>query len=94
MAIVAVCWMVFSIVMLAFPTAPGPTADEMNYMIVVFGGWITLCLVYYYSPVYGGVHWFRGPQTTLGRAGRCRSLSEETGISNANAMDDKQCICV
>lgn len=87
-AIVAVCWMVFSVVMLAFPTAPGPTANEMNYMIVVFGGWIVLCLVYYYFPVYGGVHWFRGPQMTLGRGGRRRSLSEET--VKANAMDDKQ----
>lgn len=92
MAIVAVCWMVFSAVMLAFPTAPGPTAEEMNYMIVVFGGWIVLCLVYYYFPVYGGVHWFRGPQTTLGRAEQHRSLSEETG--DANAMDDKRCIRV
>lgn len=56
-AVVAVCWMVFSVVMLAFPTAPGPTANEMNYMIVVFGGWIALCLAYYYFPVYGGVQW-------------------------------------
>ncbi|KAH9855702.1 APC amino acid permease [Lenzites betulinus] len=64
-AIVAVCWMVFSVIMLAFPTAPGPTAEEMNYMIVVFVGWITLCLVYYYFPVYGGVHWFNGPRTTV-----------------------------
>ena len=33
----------------------------MNYTIVVLGAWIALCLVYYYLPVYGGVHWFRGP---------------------------------
>ncbi|OJT12376.1 hypothetical protein TRAPUB_11078 [Trametes pubescens] len=88
-AIVVVCWMVFSVVMLAFPTAPGPTADKMNYMIVVFGGWIALCLVYYYFPVYGGVHWFNGPQTTVGRAGRRRSPSEETA-GDANAVEDKQ----
>ncbi|KAH9849640.1 amino acid permease-domain-containing protein [Lenzites betulinus] len=64
-ATVAVCWMVFSVIMLVFPTAPGPTAEEMNYMIVVLVGWITLCLVYYYFPVYGGVHWFNGPRTTV-----------------------------
>lgn len=90
-AVVAVCWMVFSVVMLAFPTAPGPTANEMNYMIVVFGGWIALCLVYYYFPVYGGVQWFNGPQTTLGHAGR--APSEET-TGSANAMDDKQTVQV
>ncbi|KAI0646185.1 APC amino acid permease [Trametes meyenii] len=67
-ALVAVCWMVFSIIILAFPTAPGPTAGGMNYMIVVFVGWITLCLVYYYLPVYGGACWFNGPQNTLGKA--------------------------
>lgn len=57
--------MAFSVVILAFPTAPGPTADGMNYMIVVFGGWIALCLVYYHLPVYGGACWFNGPQVTL-----------------------------
>ena len=58
---IAVAWMVFSIVILVFPSSPGPTGAEMNYTIVVLGAWIALCLVYYYFPVYGGVHWFRGP---------------------------------
>ncbi|EIW55875.1 APC amino acid permease [Trametes versicolor FP-101664 SS1] len=89
-AVVAVCWMIFSVVMLAFPTAPGPTANEMNYMIVVFGGWIALCLVYYYFPVYRGAQWFNGPQTTLGHAGL--APSETTG--STNAMDDKQTVQV
>jgi len=60
-AMVAVAWMIFSIVILIFPTSPDPTAPEMNYTVVVLGGWIALCLVYYFLPVYGGVHWFRGP---------------------------------
>lgn len=81
-AIVVVCWMVFSVVMLAFPTAPGPTADEMNYMIVVFGGWITLCLVYFYLPVCGGVHWFNGPQTTLGHAGTTQEIRSQSASSD------------
>ncbi|KAI8986825.1 APC amino acid permease [Trametes punicea] len=70
-AVVAVTWMIFSIVILAFPASPGATAGGMNYMIVVYGGWIALCLIYYYFPAYGGAHWFNGPQTTLeGPAGR------------------------
>ncbi|KAI0360810.1 APC amino acid permease [Trametes cingulata] len=69
-AVIAVAWMIFSILILAFPTAPGPTADGMNYMIVVFGGWIILCLIYYHIPVYGGACWFNGPQMTLEEADR------------------------
>ncbi|PCH39627.1 APC amino acid permease [Wolfiporia cocos MD-104 SS10] len=60
-AMIAVAWMVFSVIILVFPTSPGPTPADMNYTIVVLGGWIVLCLIYYYLPVYGGVHWFRGP---------------------------------
>ena len=68
MAIVAVAWMAFSVVILAFPTAPAPDAQGMNYMIVVIGGWIVLCLVYYHVPVYGGACWFDGPQVTVEHA--------------------------
>lgn len=53
--------MIFSIVILAFPANPAPEAETMNYTSAVFGGWISLCLAYYYMPVYGGVHWFKGP---------------------------------
>ena len=65
--------MVFSFVILAFPTAPGPDADGMNYMIVVIGGWIVLCLMYYYLPVYGGACFFDGPQVTVEDDARPRS---------------------
>ncbi|KAH9896735.1 APC amino acid permease [Cubamyces lactineus] len=63
--IVALMWMAFAMVILAFPARPGPTAKSMNYMVVVYCGWIGLCLIYYYFPVYGGARWFRGPQKTL-----------------------------
>lgn len=33
----------------------------MNYTVVVFGGVMTLSLIWYYFPIYGGVHWFTGP---------------------------------
>ncbi|PSR83469.1 hypothetical protein PHLCEN_2v5741 [Hermanssonia centrifuga] len=44
-----------------FPSAPNATGQSMNYAVVVGGGWIILCLIYYYFPRYGGRYWFRGP---------------------------------
>ena len=32
---------------------------------VVLGGVMVLSLVWYYFPVYGGVHWFTGPIPTV-----------------------------
>ncbi len=80
-AIVAVAWMVFSVTILAFPTAPAPNAQGMNYMVVVIGGWIILCLVYYHIPVYGGACWFNGPLVTIEEA-------ERTGIVRAQDEPD------
>lgn len=54
-------WTAFVILIMMFPTSVDPTAQQMNYTVAVFGGWILLCIVYYYLPVYGGVHWFKGP---------------------------------
>ena len=70
--------MAFCIVVMAFPTAPGPDANGMNYMVVVYGGWIGLCLVYYYFPVYGGACRYNGLRITL----------EETGGFEAAGTDE------
>lgn len=51
-----------------FPSSPGPTAKDMNYTVVVGGGWILLCVIYYWIPVYGGACWFRGPIGNLGHS--------------------------
>ncbi|KAI0075968.1 APC amino acid permease [Panus rudis PR-1116 ss-1] len=64
-AFIALAWMLFSVVVLSFPTTPTPTAQDMNYTVVVYGGWIVLCLIYYYLPVYGGKHWFTGPRANI-----------------------------
>ena len=53
--------MAFSIIILIFPTTPAPTGTDMNYTVVVLGGWLLLCVAYYYFPKYGGVYWFTGP---------------------------------
>lgn len=40
---------------------------------------LILSLVWYYFPVYGGVHWFTGPLTTIEKtAANSRRESEDT----------------
>lgn len=67
-AFVAVVFMIFNTVITLFPTTPQTSALTMNYTVVVLGGVLLLALAYYYCPVYGGVHWFRGPIANVGVA--------------------------
>jgi hypothetical protein len=60
-AATAVSWMLFMIVIFFFPATPQITAQEMNYTVVVLGGFMSIAVGWYYFPVYGGVHWFNGP---------------------------------
>ncbi|KAG0693916.1 amino acid/polyamine transporter I [Suillus ampliporus] len=64
-AVIAVTWMVFMIIVFFFPSTPQTTAQEMNYTVVVLGGYMFLAVSWYYCPVYGGVHWFNGPISNL-----------------------------
>ena len=59
--------MSFMTIVVMFPTTPNPAASTMNYTVVVLGGVLILALVYFYLPVYGGVHWFQGPVRTVSR---------------------------
>ncbi|KAK0433997.1 amino acid/polyamine transporter I [Armillaria borealis] len=61
-ASVASVFMIFMIVVLFFPTTPGPVAQDMNYSSVVVGGTIILASMYYFV---SGQFWFTGPVTTL-----------------------------
>lgn len=60
-AATAVAWMLFAVVVFLFPANPNPTASDMNYTVAVLGAVALGSLLYYYCPVYGGVHWFKGP---------------------------------
>lgn len=60
-AIIAVAFMMFMNVVFFFPTTPQTDVTDMNYTVVVLGGVLILSLMWYYCPVYGGVHWFTGP---------------------------------
>ncbi|KAH9973550.1 APC amino acid permease [Lactifluus volemus] len=64
-AIVSVIWMIFTSIVFLFPTTSSTSAQDMNYTVVVIGGVLILSLVWYYFPVYGGVHWFEGPVPTV-----------------------------
>ncbi|EIW75540.1 APC amino acid permease [Coniophora puteana RWD-64-598 SS2] len=70
---VALAFMVFMIIIFLFPASPNINAGEMNYAVVVLGGTFTLVVVGYYFPVYGGVHWFRGPVSNIGVDGEADS---------------------
>ncbi|KAJ3845790.1 hypothetical protein EV368DRAFT_70433, partial [Lentinula lateritia] len=61
----AVLFMLFMSVILLFPAEPnlsGPAT--MNYTVLVMGGVMLFSTAYYFFPVYGGVHWLKGPVVT------------------------------
>ncbi|KAG2154404.1 amino acid/polyamine transporter I [Suillus bovinus] len=60
-SVIAVTWMIFVILVFFFPATPQTTLQQMNYTVVVLGGFMFLAIFWYYCPVYGGVHWFNGP---------------------------------
>ncbi|KAJ7145402.1 amino acid/polyamine transporter I [Mycena crocata] len=64
-AIVAVTWMLFMSIVLLFPSVPQVTATDINYSVVVVGGFLILSITYYYFPGYGGKTWFKGPIRNL-----------------------------
>ncbi|KIJ60463.1 hypothetical protein HYDPIDRAFT_98646 [Hydnomerulius pinastri MD-312] len=65
-AIISVSFMAFMNIVFFFPTTPQASTDTMNYTVVVLGGVLILSIVWYYFPVYGGVHWFTGPVANVG----------------------------
>lgn len=58
--------MTFTSIVFFFPTTMKTSASDMNYTVIVLGGWFILSIVWYYFPIYGGVHWFEGPRPTVG----------------------------
>ncbi|PPQ75687.1 hypothetical protein CVT26_001521, partial [Gymnopilus dilepis] len=87
-AIIAVTFMTFFIVVFLFPADPNPGAGNMNYTVVVLGGALVLSIIYYFFPKYGGRHWFTGPVRTLEaeEAASSRRTSGDTGEKEPRAM--------
>lgn len=69
-SIIAVSFMTFMTIVFFFPTTPNLSGMTMNYTVVVLGGVLALSLMWYYLPVYGGVHWFTGPVLNIDREDR------------------------
>ncbi|KAH8114116.1 amino acid transporter [Phellopilus nigrolimitatus] len=83
-ATVAVSWMTFMSVVFLFPLEPSATANEMNYSVVVFMGVLFFSLTYYFFPVYGGIHWFKGPAGVL----RQEELAEKAQNFESESIED------
>ncbi|KAG1723082.1 amino acid permease-domain-containing protein [Suillus paluster] len=75
---IAVTGMVFMNIVFFFPSTPQTTAQEMNYTVVVLGGFMFLAISWYYFPVYGGVHWFNGPIANITPAITCENRDEDS----------------
>ncbi|KAI8972562.1 APC amino acid permease [Trametes punicea] len=97
-ASIAVLWMLFMGIVFLFPISPDPAVPSMNYTIVVLGGVMFFSLVWYYFPKYGGVHWFRGPVSTIekeeasvagssGRASTSDSLTKEKDVATVTQRE-------
>ncbi|KAN0079997.1 Amino acid permease domain containing protein [Tylopilus felleus] len=82
-AIVAVSFMAFVNVVFFFPATPQTSTSNMNYTVVL-GGVLVLSLVWYYFPVYGGVHWFTGPVPNVD------SGHTTEGASNHSSSEDRK----
>ncbi|KAF7421017.1 GABA-specific high-affinity permease [Pleurotus ostreatus] len=81
--IVAVLFMFFMVIVFLFPTTPQTDAPDMNYTVVVMGGVLFLSIVWYYLPVYGGVHWFTGPISNIGDGVGENKLERISGDSSS-----------
>ena len=91
--IIAVAWNIFAIVMVMFPADTNPTSDTMNYTVAVGGGWIGLCVIYFYFPKYGGVHWFTGPISTIDpdlRVSRAETVTEPESKEEDSSLHESE----
>ena len=59
-----------------FPITPNPSATDMNYTVAVLGFVFMVSLLWYYFPVYGGVHWFNGPIRNINDEDETKEVSE------------------
>ncbi|TGO36809.1 hypothetical protein BHYA_0114g00230 [Botrytis hyacinthi] len=81
-AVYSVVWMTFIFVLLLFPSYEDPTADEMNYAVLVLGFVLVFCTAYYWCPKYGGKTFFKGPVRTIDE------VLEERGDVRERVVDE------
>jgi hypothetical protein len=80
--------MTFISTIFLFPPNPTPTMSSMNYTVVVLGSVMAGAVAWYYCPVYGGVHWFKGPRVTAVGSGDAGSdtASRQTKASKLDGI--------
>ena len=61
-------------------------SDGCHTAVVVMGGVICCSLIWYYFPVYGGVHWFTGPVRNVERV---PSTKGSTTVETEDEKDKK-----
>ncbi|PPR02833.1 hypothetical protein CVT24_002230 [Panaeolus cyanescens] len=95
-AIVAVSFMTLMSIVFLFPETPETTVQDMNYTVAVFGGVMVLSIIWYFFPVYGGMHWFEGPKKTIEAEEHAKEIldntsDEERGSSEgSDSIGDKE----
>jgi hypothetical protein len=57
--------------------------------LIAIGGMLILSIVWYYFPVYGGVHWFTGPVPNIGKLGE-ESPSSRESVEEMERVDVKE----
>ncbi|KAG1728991.1 amino acid/polyamine transporter I [Suillus paluster] len=86
-AVIAVSYMFIMDIVFFFPTTPQTDVANMNYTVVVLGGILMLSIMWYYCPVYGGVHWFTGPVSNIEMLGEEGASSIRVSVEK-NVRED------
>jgi hypothetical protein len=88
---ISVFFMAFMGINFLFPSTPQTTVQDMNYTVVVLGGVLILSIIWYYVPVYGGVHWFTGPVANVGMGeSDSGSAAASAEYVDGNGLEDKK----
>ncbi|KAJ1307290.1 hypothetical protein OPQ81_001400 [Rhizoctonia solani] len=93
-AIIAITFMSFITVVLLFPSRPAPGVSDMNYAIVVMGAFMIGSVVWYYFPMYGGVHWFEGPISTVDTDGASLAQTRAASTTSFGKSREKDVVRV
>lgn len=86
--------MTFMDIVFFFPATPQTGTASMNYTVVVLGGVLSLSLVWYYFPVYGGVHWFTGPVSNVDNDDVAGNASGDYSVEEVEVVVEEKSVKV
>ncbi|KAJ7490941.1 APC amino acid permease [Mycena latifolia] len=88
-AVIAVVWMGFMIVVMMFPSSSVVDSASMNYSCVVLGGTLAFAFAYYYVPKVGGKYWFEGPVRNVPHGNYIADSESDGGKGNVEETESK-----